>query len=79
MKYHMFMINERSSSGGTRGWVVPLPRSRGEVLRVWRLGSANRARLQLYLECIVKRSCKKQRRLQVEREKRDEAVSELSS
>lgn len=31
MKYHMFMINERSSSGGTRGCVVPLPRSRGEV------------------------------------------------
>lgn len=30
----------------------------GRGLRVWRLGSASRARLQLYLEWTVKCSCK---------------------
>lgn len=42
MKYERtFMINESSSSGGTRGPVVSLPHSRGEM-RVCRLVGANR-------------------------------------
>lgn len=50
----------------------------GRDLRVWRLGSANRARLQLYLVCLVKCSCKSNAGYKWSR-RRETRLSELSS